>query len=243
MGRFSDILSDWRAYRREASRVNVTDPWLLIRYFSVWRQSLRSDANPIADRRPWMTFPAIDALKLKLKERSRVFEYGAGGSTLFFLDLGVELISVDHDSAWLEQVSKKIDGGAGQRWQKYLAVPEPDPDATNKAFDDPDGYVSQDASLSGFTLENYVQAIDRFSDDYFDVVVVDGRARPSCAKHARPKVKPGGWLVLDNAERDYYWWIGSDLTKAGWKEIKYQAPGPYNRYFWMTSIYQRPENE
>ena len=50
----------------------------------------------------------------------------------------------------------------------------------------------------------YVQFIDHFSDEGFDMVLVDGRARQACLIHGWPKVKIGGYLVLDNSNRKAY---------------------------------------
>ncbi|MES1224680.1 MAG: hypothetical protein ABUT20_54815, partial [Bacteroidota bacterium] len=36
------------------------------------------------------------------------------------------------------------------------------------------------------------------------LILIDGRARTSCIKHAVGKLKPSGFLILDNAERKYY---------------------------------------
>jgi predicted O-methyltransferase YrrM len=45
---------------------------------------------------------------------------------------------------------------------------------------------------------NYVEQIDAFADATFDIVLVDGAARPSCIMHSIHKVKPGGLLIVDN---------------------------------------------
>ena len=39
---------------------------------------------------------------------------------------------------------------------------------------------------------------------YEDVIAVDGRDRVNCVKHAMPKLKPGGVLVLDDSHRPRY---------------------------------------
>jgi hypothetical protein len=50
----------------------------------------------------------------------------------------------------------------------------------------------------------YVAAIDAFPDGFFDLVVVDGRSRAACLDRAVPKIRPGGMLVLDDADRPEY---------------------------------------
>ncbi|MEA2488493.1 MAG: hypothetical protein QOH21_285, partial [Acidobacteriota bacterium] len=68
--------------------------------FERWRASIKGDASPIADELPWMTFGAIDFLDGYLQPGMRVFEYGSGGSTLFYLRHGASVVSVEHDAEW-----------------------------------------------------------------------------------------------------------------------------------------------
>lgn len=54
------------------------------------------------------------------------------------------------------------------------------------------------------SFEQYVKSIDEYPNGYFDLITVDGRARASCALRALPKLKNGGWLLVDNMERARY---------------------------------------
>ena len=38
----------------------------------------------------------------------RVLEFGAGGSSIFFLKKGVELFSIEHEEKWIIEVKKRI---------------------------------------------------------------------------------------------------------------------------------------
>ena len=94
-----------KIYLSEARRLRRAHPgapgWReLARYFGVWRRSLGGEANPVADERPWITFPAIEFLERTLTRDMRVFEYGAGGSTLFFATRVKEVVSIEHEGAW-----------------------------------------------------------------------------------------------------------------------------------------------
>src|SRR5215471_10341255 len=48
----------------------------LVKYFSTWRKFLVNDRNSVADKQPWLSFPAIDFIKSIVKPNMRVFEYG-----------------------------------------------------------------------------------------------------------------------------------------------------------------------
>ncbi|UGS35129.1 class I SAM-dependent methyltransferase [Capillimicrobium parvum] len=54
---------------------------------------------------PWFTFPTIDYLRqLDFSDR-RVFEYGSGSSTSFWSGLARDVVSVEHDRNWHEQIA------------------------------------------------------------------------------------------------------------------------------------------
>lgn len=86
--------------------------------------------------------------------------------------------------------------------------------------------------------DEYPKAIDRT----YDIVLVDGRRRVECVKHAIPFV--GKYLILDNSERERYQeahdaipdtWIRRDFYGAGrkdpWKLGEHRE--------WQTTIYER----
>jgi len=54
-------------------------------------------------RIPWISYPAIKMLEKILKPEMRVFEWGVGGSTLFFSARVRQLVSIEHDLQWAEK--------------------------------------------------------------------------------------------------------------------------------------------
>jgi hypothetical protein len=53
------------------------------KFFLRWIKSLNG-RSPIKDEQPWMTFGAIDFLKKRINRTDQIFEWGSGGSTVFF---------------------------------------------------------------------------------------------------------------------------------------------------------------
>jgi len=51
---------------------------------------------------------------------------------------------------------------------------------------------------------DYSVYVSIFPDEHFDFILVDGRDRVNCVKEALPKLKKGGYLMLDNSEREEY---------------------------------------
>jgi hypothetical protein len=83
-------------------------------------------------------------------------------------------------------------------------------------------------------LDEYAAAIEAF-DGPFDVIVVDGRRRFSCARRAVAKLRPGGLIVLDNA--DWYPNTAAMLREAGLIQVDMSGFGPINAYTWTTSLF------
>ena len=196
-----------RAYfRKGRAGSGMLRPAILFRYYGRWKASLLADASPMGMRIPWLTFPAIGRLKRSVRKGARVFEYGGGGSTLFFLDRGSTVVTAEHDPDWFALLQEHIGGeDLAGRWTGLLLPPAPAAKSGVAGQPaDPDAYVSNDPKYEGLWFKDYAAAIDAYPDGHFDVVLVDGRSRPSCVKHAVAKVKEGGLLVLDNTERGYY---------------------------------------
>jgi len=216
---------------------------LLLRTSGQWRNGLewlRSMRPGYLLEKPslWMTFDALREVRRRLKPGMRVFEYGSGGSTLFWLAHGATVVSIEHDPEWYNRVRERIAGAVGIDYR--LVLPEAHAGlAPHNDPGDPEAYLSDDIRYSGKHFRTYVSQISTFADGYFDIVLVDGRARTSCMVEAAPKVRPGGMLVLDNADREYYLRnIRSNLEPFVCK--RYYGAGPCNAHLWRTDIYARP---
>lgn len=155
-----------------------------------------------------------------------VFEYGSGGSSLFFASRVNHLYSVEHDAAWFAAVQKKIQEKNIKNLSYTLMRPEPVSPILNDCGN-PDLYRSCMKEYKGFSFETYVKSIDQYPDQFFDMVIVDGRARPSCIQHAVRKIKKNGVLLLDNANRSYYLQSFPDLMDAAqWQKIVFEDHFP-----------------
>lgn len=83
-------------------------------------------------------------------------------------------------------------------------------------------------------LDDYAATI-RKADGPFDLIVVDGRRRYSCAREALSRLRPGGLIVLDNA--DWYPNTTAMLRAAGLIQVDMSGFGPINAYTWTTSLF------
>lgn len=203
------------------------------KHFFRWIKSLRPNYL-LNHPSPWFTFDAIDFIRLHLHLGMRVFEYGSGGSTLFWLSKGMSCISIEHDHDWYKLVLHLTKGMDNIDYK--LVPPEKSDNKDANNFANPFLYQSKSFEFDGYDFRNYVRQIDTYPDNYFDIVSIDGRARPSCIAHSVMKIKVGGMLILDNAERAYY------LTKTSvylnnFEKKEFEGPGPTNGIYWKTNVY------
>ena len=212
---------------------------LNLQYYGRWKKYLDPKKNSISDRLAWINFPAIDFLNRVIKKDFRVFEYGGGGSTLFFLDRVEEVITVEHNPEWFEKLQEILSPAEKSRWTGSLMLPEKNDNSEGLSISAPDDYYSSDVNYRDMNFRKYASSINKFPDDYFDIVLVDGRARPSCIKHAVNKIRSQGYLILDNADRDYYLKDIGPLLKNFKLVSKKLAPLPYNPDFVKTNIWEK----
>lgn len=165
--------------------------------------SLIGNLSPVDIRLPWICYDAIWYLEANLKSNMDVFEYGCGGSTLFFADRGCSVISIEHNPEWYSFASTLEHRNIGSSIAS-VQLHEPKLENLGLLYNDETVCTSFSPDYFGYDFSDYVKAILSYPDNYFDIVLVDGRARRSCMFYSIPKVKPGGLLVLDNAERPQY---------------------------------------
>lgn len=213
----------------------------LVTDYPDWRTSQKNTGEPLDEAQPWLTFGAIDFLESRLDKSMRVFEYGCGGSTIFFASRAGQVCAVEHDARWSRRVIQKLEALGLRNAAVVTIEPALDPAAFDRSPRDPDAYVSSDPRFRGMSFRAYAAAIDSHGGEEFHVVLVDGRARPSCFKHAARKVAPGGMIILDNADRLHYASVGKTLAELGWEQHAYAGAGPHARRFWTTTVWIRPQ--
>ena len=75
-----------------------------------WFQSLDGTPRNNAGYVPYITYPALRQLRNIIRPDFRVFEYGSGGSSLWWAGLVAEVISVKHDPGWAMRVAEAAPG-------------------------------------------------------------------------------------------------------------------------------------
>lgn len=156
----------------------------------------------------------------------RVLEWGAGGSTRELLERCAFIeryVSIEHNREWHDRVRAIV---TDPRLELHLVEPSsPEP----KLGEDPSraereqlvawrAQAESDAEL----MRDYV-ALPRGLDDHeFDFVLVDGRARCFCIREGFTLLRPGGVLLVHDAQRSEYHAalesIGRPVFLEPWKQ-------------------------
>jgi hypothetical protein len=209
----------------------------LLSYYPDWKKSFEDGRNSVSDEMPWLTFPALQWLNSKQMNDWSVFEYGGGGSTLYFTKRAKQVITVEHDPEWFAILAETLKKRQRENWTGLHILPEK---LTGKRGnpEDPHLYLSTDEHFLTYEFKKYASAIDSF--ETFDLILVDGRARNGCILHALPKLKSGSYLVIDNAERQHYTkYFQDEFTNHFEVILDSLAPVPYTRFISKTLILRK----
>ena len=165
---------------------------------------------PLTEATPWMCDPAVEQLEKLVRPGARILEWGSGGSSIFFAEQGADVICIEHDRSWARLVRSELDRRG----------------------------LSEPVTVNHIDLTaNYVAVVDRL-DGRFDLVVVDGRRRVECVDRARNRVAAGGWLVLDDSDRQAYSLAVEQMV--GWHKLVLKGPRPQTKDDPQTTFWQRP---
>lgn len=180
-----------------------------------WVKATRSTPT----QAPWWHPGAVSAVEDHLDATSKVFEYGSGASTLWLAERSAKVVSVEHDRGWFDRMRTDAPPNVD-----LLFVP-PKKQGTIWSVSSPEHFYDE-----------YVKTISTF--DEFDLVVIDGRARIACVQRAMSHVRPGGYLLLDDANRQQYQAAKQILT--GWHKIDHTGIKPKSFEIVTTAIFSRP---
>jgi hypothetical protein len=207
------------------------------RYFPKWFSSFRPERSTLGEATPSIPFSAASWLEHYLQLNMKVFEYGSGGSTIFLSERAGEVYSVEHDKKWHALVSKLLAQRGITNCSYQLYEPKPITGLFSAVDDSQIFRFIYDDYYPGTTVDEYVRAIDVYPDRTFDLVVVAGRVRAACIEHAISKIRPGGYLMLDNSNNDDVAGIVHKLRSYPHTEFRGIAPGwPPAR--WTNTIWR-----
>uniref|UniRef100_A0A6M3M457 Putative methyltransferase n=1 Tax=viral metagenome TaxID=1070528 RepID=A0A6M3M457_9ZZZZ len=140
---------------------------------------------------PWLPENAIALLDQLIQPEWSIIETGSGASTFWIAERARSIVSFEHNPAW---------GGAvtGEACRRGIR---------NAVILTDEGYPR--SGLTGHLRARGIRG--------YDLALIDGRGRVRSVETAIPFIRPGGWIVLDNANRPRYGNAHLILADQGWK--------------------------
>lgn len=129
---------------------------------------------------PWLTPKAIKYLDAWIKSDHIAAEFGSGSSTIWLAKRVAVLTSVEHDQNWYMKVSQMLND-CGLENVNYILASEISSD-----------YENVDES-------DYLKKAIDLPENKLDLALVDGKHRSQCSNILINKLRPGGLLIIDNA--------------------------------------------
>jgi len=151
-------------------------------------------------KKPWIVLDAIAYLEANVVPEWETFEWGCGGSTLWFAGLTKQVSSVETNPEWADAVMAAAVERAVWPLPIIHTVPVMWMDAQGVRYPATRvGWNEGDVPVPEWEDE-YSGVIDRFyQDQKFGLIVIDGGVRHKCAERALKHMLPGGLMVLDNS--------------------------------------------
>jgi hypothetical protein len=170
--------------------------------------------------KPWLTPGAVDYLGAHLTSDMNALEFGSGRSTVWFAAKVGHLLSVEHNAQWFA----RIDGELTHRNcvnvdYRFVPLDHPESEPERPHYN---------------PLPKYVAVATIQPDESLDLVVVDGHYRSSCIAAVLTKLKPGGLLLVDDANM---WPQNAPPVPREWPEASRTSNG-----IKVTVIWRKPRD-
>ena len=188
-----------------------------LRHLPLWGR------QPVDYEIPWVSFRALDFLRKFVRRDHRVFEYGGGGSTLWFARRTRSVLTMESHPDWHRTLTAKLAAqGLTNATCEYHAL-----------SGDMPAQFEHDAFFR------------RIESGMWDIILVDcycgysasryGFTRPFALELAFRQLNPGGVIVLDDS------WMFQEFLgpRPGWRIVDFVGPGPCRYGVTSTAIFEK----
>lgn len=136
--------------------------------------------NPV----PFLVYEAIDHLETLVSPGVSIVELGGGNSTLWFLERGASVTTIEHSEAWADSIMNAVIERLGQSGAERLTL-----------------VIAEGA--------NAISALESLPAESVDVALVDCMNaftwRKAGVEAVIPALRSGGTLCLDNSDHPNNW--------------------------------------
>jgi len=143
---------------------------------------------------PWMSNLEIKTIEKFLNPEMTMLEYGSGGSTAHFSTKVRYYYSLEHDGAWYRTVRNRVGANTNlfHVMIKNCDIPGSTPPIAKS-------WAELESSCRYKIFEKYIKYPANWGIK-FDAVLIDGRARPECAKFIYDYLNKGAHVFIHD-----YW--------------------------------------
>lgn len=164
--------------------------------------------------RPWIVPSAIGWLRRRMRSDWDVLELGSGRSTVWYARHARTVLSFEDNAEWVARARAELEK-AGIEGGEVRELP----------------------------IDRFIPEVKAFPDASFDLVVVDfleapGAERVDAVHAARDKVRPGGYLMLDDSDRPAY--TDAPDVLSGWREKRFAGVKDGWPQCVETAIFRKP---
>lgn len=180
---------------------------------------------------PWWTYRSISFIEEYILNRSKtvVFEYGSGASSLWLAKRCQYVTAVEHDTTWFKYIQEKT----ADYENIDIILQKPDNVKCKDKI-----YHSHKRGFHKYSFSQYAISIEKTKTKY-DIIIIDGRARNACLKHAKSMLANDGIIVFDNANRRRY---RKAIKQSGFEALEFKGLTPALPYA-ETTLILREENK
>ena len=144
----------------------------------------------------------------------------------FWVNRVAEYYAVEDNENWYDLVTSKIEKNASIKLiKKNSQFVDEELIKLDKKYPNQDDLTDQTMNekhgISNLNFQEYASQINNFPDKFFDVVIIDGKARKFFTFSSISKVKEDGIIILDNSDRAQYRPIFDFLNNNGWYKIDF----------------------
>lgn len=149
----------------------------------LWRYLVQQAFQRRHPSAPVIVANAAILLDSWLRPTDEGLEWGSGRSTVWLAMRVARLTTIEHDPDWHDRVQRWLEARGLSAKVDYRLIAAP-ADQLDEPRDHP-----------------YATVADQVADGSLDFALIDGQMRLRCAARILSKLKPGGLMILDGANR------------------------------------------
>jgi len=165
---------------------------------------------------PWWPYSAVHYLDQIAPTNYSVLEFGGGSSTIWWLERGNQVTTIETDSAWVKRLEQQVRSkGLQGKWNVH--------------------------HVKEINAQNVEQELKNLK---FDLVINDGLGdRNSAVELLNSYVKNEGLVVWDNSDRSEYKHALLEFQSNKWMKLEFFGLGPINAYCSQTTIFYQTSHD